>query len=272
MSDKNDNLTVGIPLGIVENLAEEFHIASANSIMSKRSRAAQTISYDDSITKLVEEAPLKISSSNHESVVSLSDLFSADDETDVAALRRVIEARRSGREFSEDPMTEESLRKLLYLANGVQSKSGSFYRRNAPSAGGMGSVEIFPIVLNVAGVERGIYHFNTVSHGLSLLHAGDFSDWLRLHALFQVEFSEAAVVLVLTSAVGRLSQKYGLRGYRLALLDAGHVSQNIYLTATAMDLEVCATGGFVDGVVNRALDLDGLDRCAVLVLGVGKRK
>jgi SagB-type dehydrogenase family enzyme len=74
---------------------------------------------------------------------------------------------------------------------------------------------------------------------------------------------------VLTAAVGRLAAKYGPRAYRLALLDVGHVSQNIHLVATAIGLNVCATAGFIDDELDGALGLDGIDVATMLTVLVG---
>ena len=98
---------------------------------------------------------------------------------------------------------------------------------------------------------------------------GHYASWLRELVLFQAEFAAAAVAVIVTSAFGRLTAKYGPRGYRLPLFDVGHVSQNFYLCATALGLAVCATAGFIDEAVNSALGLDGLQAGASLVLLVG---
>jgi nitroreductase len=68
----------------------------------------------------------------------------------------------------------------------------------------------------------------------------------------------------------RLQTKYGIRGYRFALLDVGHVSQNIYLVGTALGVQVCASAGFIDDTVDQALGLDGLDTASMLVVLVGR--
>ena len=54
------------------------------------------------------------------------------------------------------------------------------------------------------------------------------------------------------------------------MLDVGHVSQNLYLVATAMGLQVCATAGFIDDAVDAALGLDDLDAASMLVVLVGR--
>ena len=190
-------------------------------------------------------------------------------------LDQAIISRRSGRRFGDSSLPAAELASVLFLGNGVRERSGEglderIYQRNVPNSGNLGSVEIYPIILNVAAIEPGIYHYDSVAHDLAQLRAGQFRTWLEEMVLFQLEFANAAVALALTSAVGRLQSKYGLRGYRLGLIDVGHVAENIYLTATAFNLQVCATAGFVDAELQLALEIDGLDVSPMLVVLLGQ--
>lgn len=58
--------------------------------------------------------------------------------------------------------------------------------------------------------------------------------------------AEAAVITVLSFAGGRSLTKYGDRGYRYALLEAGHTMQNLNLAVSALGLGCVNLGGFYD--------------------------
>lgn len=247
-------------LPIPGNLAEDYHVTSRNSIALKGNHRAHQIHYEPHIQELVRTAPLRLESAQR---TRLPPPARARMSLDEAILRRV-----SGRRFGGRPLAPEELSALLFLANGVRASGGESHR-NAPSSGNLGSVEIFPVVLDVRGVDPGVYHFDSVAHDMALLKPGSFREWLRNRVFYQLEFADAAVALVLTSAVGRLGQKYGLRAYRLGLLDVGHVSENIYLVGTALGLQTCATAGFIDDELDAALGLDGLDVASMLVLLIG---
>jgi SagB-type dehydrogenase family enzyme len=249
-------------------LADEYLVATRNPRAEKRVVAAYEAHYDPAITRLVAEAPLRLA----------EELPRVPLPTPCAALSLPLEealARRaSGRQFGPDPLAVEHLSALLYAGNGIrkvlwQGGRPVSYQRNAANAGNLGSVEIFPVVLNVAAIAPGIYHFDSMRHELVCLHAGQFRTWLRECVLHQLEFADAAAALVLTSALGRLQQKYGPRGLRYGCFDTGHVSENIYLAGAALGLEVCATAGFVEATLDGALDLDGVEVAAMLVLLVG---
>ncbi|MGN6562119.1 MAG: SagB/ThcOx family dehydrogenase [Thermomicrobiales bacterium] len=249
-------------------LADEYLVATRNPGATKRIFAAHEAHYDPAITRLVAEAPLRLADElprvplpMPRTALSLS-------------LDEALARRASGHQFGPDPLAAWQLGALLYAGNGVrfvirQGDRPVAYQRNAANAGNLGSVEIFPVVLNVAAIAPGIYHFDSVRHELVCLHAGRFRAWLRECVLHQLEFGDAAAALILTSALGRLQQKYGPRGLRYGCFDAGHVSENIYLAGAALGLAVCATAGFVEAALDTALDLDGVDVAAMLVLLVG---
>jgi SagB-type dehydrogenase family enzyme len=266
MVENSETHSLGITIN-PESIAAEFHVASRNQAAYKRFYKAHDIHYEPAIRELVTDAPLEFPGRRR------IELPSADDFVESSVLS-TIKARGSGRAFGSDPLPASTLGTILRHSNAVlssaQTSDGAFYRRAAANSGDLGSVEIFPIVLNVAGVDPGIYHFDSVRHDLAEIKTGHFGDWLREFVLFQTELSTAAVALVLTAAAGRLQAKYGIRGYRFALLDVGHVSENIYLVGTALGVQVCASAGFIDDVVDDALGLDGLDTASMLFVLVGR--
>ena len=67
----------------------------------------------------------------------------------------------------------------------------------------------------------------------------------------------------------RLRWRYRKRAYRYALLEAGHIGQNIYLAATAMGMGACAVGAFYDDAVNALVGVDGMEEAVLYVLAIG---
>jgi SagB-type dehydrogenase family enzyme len=247
-------------------LDELFHVASRNLASTKQVRAAHLIHYAPHIVKLATDAPLRSGKSRGVRATDIPEL--------TMTLEEVLATRRSSRAFSDQPLTSGELWKVCFAATGVRhvvtSELGAWYQRNAPNSGGMGSVEAFPVVLNVAGVAPGIYHFDSIGHEFAVIEAGDFKHWLCEDVLFQAEFGLAAAAIVLVGVFKNLRSKYGVRGYRSSLIDAGHASENAYLAATALGLAVCATTGFVDDELDEGLRLDGVDMASLVVILVGR--
>src|SRR5262249_28343665 len=101
------------------------------------------------------------------------------------SLGEAILMRTSASAFEPLPLPVESLATVLYLGNGIRRKSRPAPQapRNAPSAGNLGSVEIFPIVLDVEGVEAGLYYYDHLHHELVALRTGSFRQWLAAMVL-----------------------------------------------------------------------------------------
>jgi SagB-type dehydrogenase family enzyme len=268
-----NEMVVNAPLRINSLSRDKLLIGAAEDCTNScihQDHEHRTVTGTDTDTDIEKKSP----TDENESKIAGAPIHNESvDNSKIDLLEHIITSRKSYREFSNKPLPIKSLGKLLYLANGIRKRNhlNNFPIRNVPNSGGLGSVEIYLFALNVEDLDQGIYHFDSESHELALLRSGDFKIWLKNFAILQKELLDSGALLILTCSIGRLSSKYGIRGYRLGLLDAGHVSQNIYLAATAMDLAVCATGGFIDADINKALALDGLDNCAVLAIGIGSK-
>jgi SagB-type dehydrogenase family enzyme len=250
-----------------ESLSDEFHVATRNTSTVKRFYKAHEIHYSAEVKELTSSAPEKLAVGKALTLhAPLADL--------AMPLGDAIKLRRSGRQFAQSPIDPSDLQSLLFYSCGVRSVSQMadttpIYHRNVASSGNLGSCEIFVIAHNVSGLSAGIYHFDSGTGSLGLIRHGSYRSWLQERVLYQIELASAAALLVFVGAVGRLKTKYGERGYRLALIDAGHVSQNAYLICTALGLTVTATAGFIDEELDRALNLDGLDYASLLTMAIG---
>jgi SagB-type dehydrogenase family enzyme len=76
----------------------------------------------------------------------------------------------------------------------------------------------------------------------------------------------SAVTFVWVAVPYRMTWRYGQRGYRYMHLDAGHVCQNLYLAAQAVDCGVCAIAAFSDEDMGRLLGLNQ-DRSQETIIG-----
>jgi SagB-type dehydrogenase family enzyme len=184
--------------------------------------------------------------------------------------------RRSIRRFDGQPLSLRELTQLLYFSAGVTgwldpSEPGLVQPvRAAPSGGALYPIEVYAAVIAVEGLERGLYHYAVDRKGLELLQLGNPVERLSEATSDFATISRAAVVFVLTGMFGRSHFKYGERAYRFALLEAGHICQNVLLEATALKLGAVAIGGFIDDKINEILDLDGIDEAATYLIAVGR--
>lgn len=195
---------------------------------------------------------------------------------DLALARPLGEAladRRSRRDFRQGELPLGTLGRLLHAAFGVkgalQLEGAVVGDRQFPSAGGLHPLELYVAAQRVEGLDDGLYHYDPWAHQLALRRRGALHAELADLALGQEALRDANLFLCLTAIFARTAWKYGQRGYRYVLLEAGHVGQNLHLVATALDLAAVAIGGFLDQEVNRLLDLPAGEEDAIYLACAG---
>jgi SagB-type dehydrogenase family enzyme len=187
----------------------------------------------------------------------------------------VVESRRTVRGFADEPVEPAELSKVLHQTYGLTGEmpfaGGGVHRlRSAPSAGALYPGELYLGVRRVAGVPPGLYHYEVRDHALALLEEGDQTERLHEACCFQDYARTAAVVVLIAGALQRTKRRYGERGYRYVLLDAGHLTQNLLLSSTALGLAAMTTCGFFDDTAARLLCLDGVEEAVLYVAFLGR--
>ena len=90
---------------------------------------------------------------------------------------------------------------------------------------------------------------------------------------FAVSFAptarDASAFLLFTAVWERTAAKYGDFGYLHAILEAGHMAQNVLLVASALKLSARPLGGFDDATIHNALGLDSDEEQPVYVIALG---
>jgi SagB-type dehydrogenase family enzyme len=194
-----------------------------------------------------------------------------------AEFTRVLEQRRTWREFSSKPMDREALGQLLWWSFGVQgwariARVGDLVLKTSPSGGAMHPLEAYALVRNVEGLRAGIYHYDAAGHRLELLRKGIGKGEIAAMLAGQRWCGNAAVVMLLTAVFERTQWKYGHpRAYRVVLAEAGHACQTFCLTATWLGLAPFCTMALADTKIERALGIDGVRESVLYAAGVGMR-
>ncbi|MDO8521210.1 MAG: SagB/ThcOx family dehydrogenase [bacterium] len=195
-----------------------------------------------------------------------------EDEPPQADFFDLIKKRKSQRDFSRAPVTKRELSLILKYSCGNTGAMGEDrHRRAHPSGGARFPAEVYPIVFRPEGdLVAGLYHYNVKEHALDVLWGREF-DAGEIGNLFTYPWvKDAALVLVITAVFWRSQNKYGERGYRYALTEAGHIGQNAYLVSEALGLKCCALGGTRDAALEKLIDIDGVTESVIYALAVGK--
>jgi SagB-type dehydrogenase family enzyme len=183
-----------------------------------------------------------------------------------------IKKRKSIRKYSSKAVSISDLSYLLWAATGIQRQERGREFRTAPSAGALYPIETYLVVNNVEGLDSGLYHYNVAEHNLEELKIGAFGEETSHAALEQEMCMEASVIFVWTAIFERAKWKYKQRAYRYVYLDAGHMAQNLALSAVSIGLGSCQIGAFFDYEINSILDVDGLEESAIYLTVVGHPK
>jgi putative peptide maturation dehydrogenase len=146
--------------------------------------------------------------------------------------------------------------------------------KTSPSGGSLHPTEVYPLVLRVEGLEPGLYHYHVGRHALELMEPMTLEAAAGLAETFTSHqgFAQGAHALfVLSARFYRSFWKYRRhkRAYSVLLLDAGHLSQTLYLVCADLGLGAFVTAA-VNGIdIEERLGLDGIREGVLAVCGCG---
>lgn len=181
--------------------------------------------------------------------------------------------RKSNRNFLDEEMTLEELSYLLMMTQGIKEIKGNNYvgLRPVPSAGGRHPYETYLVVLNVIGLKKGIYRYLPLEHKLLFVKEEENLDEKIVEGLNNQKFAGSSAVTFLWACIPyRTEWRYGDRAYKIALLDAGHIGQALYLACETIGLGTCAIASYNQGFIDDLIDVDGEDEFAVYICPVGR--
>ncbi len=186
-------------------------------------------------------------------------------------LFEAIAMRQSSQAFGGGTLPLEALATLLQFSGGLTGKSrpGNLPRRAAPSGGGLYPCEIYLLPFDVEGLDAGCHHYDVLEHELAQYRNRPCERVVASACFNEFAVASASAALVVTACFERQSFKYGERAYRFALLEAGHIAQNVLLMVEALGLAALPVGGFVDREINDLLEIDGLSEASLYVILIG---
>jgi SagB-type dehydrogenase family enzyme len=187
------------------------------------------------------------------------------------AVERAIGNRKSRRDFSGMPLTFDHLSFLLWATQGIRQRlNAGTALRTVPSAGARHAFETYVCVLDVEGVEPGIYRYLPVEHRLlQCAKTEGLGEKLVDGTLGQGFAGRAAATFAWTVITRRMEWRYGLAAHKVIALDAGHVCQNLYLACEAIGAGTCAIAAYDQKAMDRLLDVDGREEFTVYLAPVG---
>ncbi len=137
--------------------------------------------------------------------------------------------RETYRNFTQDTLTNQQLSNLLWAAVGINRPNG---KRTAPTARNAQEIDLYVFM------EKGVYFYDPQSHTLKQL----FSEDKRALALKQEGFTDCPVVLLFVANYDKMGKFAESDREFYGAVDAGYISQNVYLYCASEGLANCAIG------------------------------
>jgi len=171
----------------------------------------------------------------------------------------ILSKRRSSEgHILNNSISVSGLSHILRCGYGLQGGAKEEKReanRTVPSGGQRYPLELYVFLFRkMEQCESGIYHYGIKDHALEpvilrlfspedILSFSPQQDWLK----------DTNGMICISGVFHRTVEKYGSRGYRYMLLEAGHVAQNMLLAGTEKKINMIPIGGVEENKIERAL-------------------
>jgi SagB-type dehydrogenase family enzyme len=177
-------------------------------------------------------------------------------------LDRVLRRRRRVCPLGTRLPDRRCLSRLLALSHGSTGPMGA---GPVPSAGGLQALELYLAILAPGWLPSGLYHYDRAGHHLAQIAESRREDLLPIVPSLDL-FEGGSILWIVVGDGARAQAKYGLRGLRFLLLEAGHLMQDLCLSSVSVGLATVPLGGFFEHDLGRRLSLLATD--CVLYTGV----
>jgi SagB-type dehydrogenase family enzyme len=169
----------------------------------------------------------------------------------------VLQAILAVSDGAHTPIRLSAFASILGVAGGIRSYVGHSERRWAPTAGNLGSIELFVLVRNVEGLESGVYCYRADLHVLMPLRRRDMGtvgDFMN-RAFGCVWDNMPDVLIIMVGHYQRLMRKYASFAYRLLHLDAGTAMSQLRMVANGLGIHSHLVNTWPDDLIEEYLHL-----------------
>jgi len=186
-------------------------------------------------------------------------------------VRKAIEGWEPVGFFSRSTMDLDQLSYLLWCTQGFKKiVAETIEIRNIPSSGSRNPLETYFVASDVEGLETGLYRYLPKSHSIvaERIDSGLILEMSTASLNFKLT-TRAAVTFLWVGIPYRTVWAVGNRGYRSALIEAGHACQNLILAAAGLGFGVAPIDLFHDDLIVTLAQLDPETQWPVYLAAVG---
>jgi SagB-type dehydrogenase family enzyme len=184
-------------------------------------------------------------------------------------------ARRTLREMSGEAIGAQEIADVLFAGLGVRGLvrdpvQGVLPLKLAPSGGARNPIDGYLCAIQVAGVAPGAYLYSGVRRDLDPIRPARLPPAPDLLG-GQPWADGAAAVVFLVASFGRAMWKYRHPlSYRMVLLEAGHIAQNLLVAACDLGLAAWPSGAISDSLCEEVLGTSSPDRSVLYAVVLGR--
>lgn len=183
--------------------------------------------------------------------------------SEISDLLGLMASRRTNRTAQEKPICQHQLLDCLFAGFGItaftSTVAGRLPLKMTPSGGARNPFEAYVLVKNVEGMHPGFYHFSAVDCKLTPIDSSSLG--ISSSALLggQEWADDMPAIIFLVAMFERTMWKYqDDNAYRVILIEAGHIAQNVILAATAHGLTGCPTAALAHSDISKQLELNSV--------------
>ena len=187
----------------------------------------------------------------------------------------VSRALRGERRSPKERLSLEQVSATLRVTAGVRQfqVTDGPVSRWAPTAGNLGSPELFLAVRNVDGLPAGLYYYDGQDHSLTSLtrrRGGLLPDELIARVL-RCDSDLPDALIIFTGAFHRIARKYGAFAYRLMHLDAGAAAAQLEVATAALGVYARVSAVWPDDLLQEQLQLQPIQEQVTAVVSLAAR-
>ncbi len=189
-------------------------------------------------------------------------------------LFEIMRRRRSNRNTLDNPISLQELGECLFAGLGitgyVKTETAILPLKMTPSGGARNPFEAFVWARNVEGLAPGIYHYSAYDHSIDKVDSAITASPAEM-LKGQDWADDMPAIIFLVAVLRRTTWKYNdPNAYRVVMIEAGHVAQNMMLACTGNELTACPTAAIAHTPVADMLKLEDITETPVYAILVGK--
>ena len=174
-------------------------------------------------------------------------------------LIQLMARRRTARRTTAENVTLQQVSECLFAGMGITGHTENCVGRlplsMTPSGGARNPFEAFLLARRIDGLNPGLYHYSAVQHSLEAIEEAAIPPLPELLG-GQDWVDDMPCIILLCAFFERSMWKYDdANAYRVVMIEAGHIGQNIMLAATRNSLSACPTAALNHEVLQNLLGL-----------------